>query len=139
MGEAPSSGQRQLTLMIYQQNLWQRDKYMKQVLVVNRQLRLPPGKLAAQVAHAAIAAFLSAPTESQRQWLTEGMAKIVLQIDDEAALLRLYAQVQAAAVPHGLIRDAGKTVLAPGTITCLGIGPATSERIDPLTGHLPLF
>jgi len=33
---------------------------MKQVLVVNSALALPPGKMAAQVAHASVAAFLSA-------------------------------------------------------------------------------
>jgi peptidyl-tRNA hydrolase, PTH2 family len=36
---------------------------MKQVIIVNEALKLPRGKLAAQVAHAALAGFLNAPIE----------------------------------------------------------------------------
>jgi peptidyl-tRNA hydrolase len=46
---------------------------MKQVIAVNESLRLPRGKLAAQVAHAAVAAFLKAGTEARRSWLDQGM------------------------------------------------------------------
>lgn len=112
---------------------------MKQVIVVNRQLRLPPGKLAAQVAHAALAAFLAAPPATQQLWLEEGMPKVVLQIPDENALIDLQRQVQATDIPAVLIQDAGKTVLPSGTITCLGIGPASEESIDAFTGQLSLY
>ena len=37
------------------------------------------------------------------------------------------------ALPTALIRDAGHTVVAPGTITCLGIGPAQVSAIDAVT------
>ena len=36
-------------------------------------------------------------------------------------------------------RDAGRTELAAGTITCLGIGPAGEAELDRLTGNLPLL
>ena len=42
---------------------------MKQVIVVNEALALPPGKMAAQVAHAAVGGLLSAPREQQSGWL----------------------------------------------------------------------
>ncbi|HKD73987.1 MAG TPA: peptidyl-tRNA hydrolase Pth2 [Ktedonobacterales bacterium] len=112
---------------------------MKQVIVVNRSLMLPMGKLAAQVAHAAVSAFLVALPDAQRLWLSAGMPKIVLQVEDEAALLQLERQAQSAGLPHYLIRDAGKTVLPSGTITCLGIGPASAEQIDAITGSFPLL
>ena len=110
----------------------------KQVIVVDGSLRLPPGKLAAQVAHAAVAALLGAAPEAQRAWFEQGMPKIVLQARGSVELQRLEAQAQEAGLPAHLIADAGRTVLEPGTVTCLGIGPAPAEQIDRITGTLPL-
>ena len=112
---------------------------MKQVIVVNEALKLPPGKLAAQVAHAAVAAFLEAPSDAQRRWLEDGMPKVVLRCESEEALLALQAQAEQASVPVAQIRDAGHTVVAPDTLTCIGIGPASKERIDAITGALKLL
>ena len=52
---------------------------MKQVIVVNEALALPPGKMAAQVAHAAVGALLNAPAEKQSAWFRVGMPKVVLR------------------------------------------------------------
>ena len=112
---------------------------MKQVIVVNQALNLPPGKLAAQVAHAAVGALLHAPGDLQRAWLEAGMAKVVLRCDDEAALLALHDKAKAAGLATMLIRDAGRTVVSAGTITCLGIGPDAPEKIDAVTGELKLL
>jgi PTH2 family peptidyl-tRNA hydrolase len=112
---------------------------MKQVIVVNHALHLPKGKLAAQVAHAAVGAFLEASASAQQRWLEEGMPKIVLRVANEEELLRLHEQAQQAGLPALLVEDAGKTVLPAGTYTCLGIGPAPDEGVDQLTGALPLL
>ena len=112
---------------------------MKQVLVVNGALGLPPGKLAAQVAHGSIGAFLSADAVRQRQWLEAGMPKIVLDGGTAAFLDALQQRAQEAGLPAFLVRDAGRTVIAAGTVTCLGIGPALAAEIDALTGALPLL
>ncbi len=37
-----------------------------------------------------------------------------------------------------MITDAGHTVVEPGTITCLGIGPDSEERINQVTGSLKM-
>jgi PTH2 family peptidyl-tRNA hydrolase len=42
-------------------------------------------------------------------------------------------------LPCALITDAGKTVIAPGTKTAVGIGPAKEEDIDRLTQDLKLL
>ena len=111
---------------------------MKQVIVVNEALRLPRGKLAAQVAHAAVASLLHADADSQRAWFEVGMPKIVLACDSLAELLALEAKAQAAGLPCALIQDAGRTVVAAGTQTCLGIGPASAEALSAITGELKL-
>ncbi len=112
---------------------------MKQVIVVDASLGLPPGKLAAQVAHAAVGALLRARREDLVAWLDAGMPKIVLSCASEAELMDLAAAAEAAGLPLLLVRDAGKTVLQPGTVTCLGIGPAPAASIDPITGRLTLL
>jgi len=111
---------------------------MKQVIVVNQALGLPPGKLAAQVAHAAVGAFLRAGRERQVAWLEAGMPKVVLQCGSEAELLAIAAQAEKAGLATLLVRDAGRTVVQAGTATCVGIGPDRAEAIDPITGELKL-
>jgi peptidyl-tRNA hydrolase, PTH2 family len=112
---------------------------MKQVLIVNSALALPPGKMAAQVAHASIAAFLRADNASREKWLDVGMPKIVLDGGTEAQIGLILRQAQDAGLPVYLVRDAGRTVVPEGTVTCLGIGPAQVEKIDALTGGLALL
>jgi peptidyl-tRNA hydrolase len=111
---------------------------VKQAIVVDESLRLPPGKLAAQAAHAAIAAFLLAPEEARSAWLAEGMPKVVLACGSESELLGIHARAADAGLPVDLIRDAGRTVLAEGTATCVGIGPADDAAVDAITGQLKL-
>jgi PTH2 family peptidyl-tRNA hydrolase len=112
---------------------------MKQVIIVNEALRLPCGKLAAQVAHASVAVLLTADPDDVEKWLADGMPKIVLQVNTEAELLSLYKQARSKKIPAEIIRDAGKTVIAAGTITCLGLGPAPRDLIDSVTGNLKLL
>lgn len=111
----------------------------KQVIVVNAELGLPKGKLAAQVAHAAVAAFLAASPKARSAWLDVGMPKVVLKAAGEAALQELHARARSAGLPVALIEDAGRTVVPEGTVTCLGIGPATQTQLEPLTGALKLL
>jgi peptidyl-tRNA hydrolase, PTH2 family len=112
---------------------------VKQVIVVNQALRLPKGKLAAQVAHAAVGAFIEASDEAQVDWLEEGMPKVVVQGEDETELRRLLDLAIQNGIPALLIEDAGRTVVPVGTITCLGLGPAPDGEIDRLTGELKLL
>jgi len=99
---------------------------------------LPRGKLAAQVAHASVAALLEAPADARRAWLEDGMPKVVLRGESEQELRALEAAAERAGLPNALITDAGHTVVAAGTVTCLGLGPAPIEAIDALTGELRL-
>lgn len=112
---------------------------MKQVIVVNESLKLPKGKLAAQVAHASVAAFLAADEQAQQSWLEHGMPKVVLRGDSEEELRTLYTLAQAHNIPVRLIHDAGRTVIPAGTITCIGLGPAHEHELDALTGDLKLL
>lgn len=112
---------------------------MKQVIVVNESLKLPRGKLSAQVAHASVASLLVTQQKERQEWLKFGMPKVVLSAENEAEVLSIYKSAIAANLPVHLIKDAGKTVVSAGTITCVGIGPAEAEEIDKVTGQLKLI
>jgi peptidyl-tRNA hydrolase, PTH2 family len=115
------------------------DASYKQVIVVNAELKLPKGKLAAQVAHAAVAAFLEATPKVRTAWLSDGMPKVVLKVANRDELERLHDRARAGGLPVATIEDAGRTVVAEGTLTCIGIGPATDQALQPITGDLSLL
>jgi PTH2 family peptidyl-tRNA hydrolase len=112
----------------------------KLVVVVRTDLDMGRGKVAAQVAHAAVTATLQAlGTSALRAWLADGQPKVVLRVPDEAALAEVADAAGVAGLPTTVIRDAGRTQVAPGTPTCLAVGPAPVEAIDPVTGGLRML
>ncbi len=111
-------------------------------VVVVRGLRMGPGKLAAQVGHACVTAALRArdhDPQNFRRWLDTGQMKIVLRVDVEKELYPIKSHAEDLGLTTALITDAGHTQLAPGTVTCLGIGPGTQARLDDVVGHLKLL
>jgi len=112
---------------------------MKQGIVVRGDLDMGVGKLAAQVAHASLTAYEQADRDARRAWKRESQKKVVLKVADESELHALKQEADAQGLPTALIRDAGHTQLEPGTVTTLGIGPASDEAIDGVTGDLSLY
>lgn len=111
----------------------------KQVILVRQDLQLPKGKLAAQVAHGSVEAFSRAEKDVQKSWKSEGQMKVVLKVPGEKELLNYLQFAKDAGLPSALITDAGRTVIAPGTVTVLGIGPAEEGAVDAITGELSLL
>lgn len=112
----------------------------KLTLVVRADLGMGRGKIAAQAAHAAVAAALAnAGTTDFRAWLRDGQPKVVLRADGEDELHAIAARAAAAGLPVQVIHDAGRTQVAEGTPTCCAIGPAAADRIDAITGELALL
>ncbi len=111
---------------------------MKQVILVRQDLKLPKGKLAAQVSHASVEALLKSHKDDISKWKKQGMKKVVLKIADKKELLKFKQLAEDSGLVVALIIDAGKTVIEPGTITCLGIGPDKEEKIDKITGNLKM-
>ncbi len=112
---------------------------MKQIIVVRADLKLPKGKAAAQAAHASVEAVHRSDKEVVKRWRSEGMAKVVLRCEDEQGLLALNQRAKEAGLVTALITDAGRTVVEPGTRTCLGAGPDEEERLDGIFGRLRLL
>ncbi len=109
---------------------------MKQVILCRMDLKMKPGKLAAQCSHASLHAAMKADKKILDKWLKEGAMKIVLRVKDEKELLSF--KKKAAKLPNALILDAGKTFFKEPTHTCLAIGPEEDKKIDAITGKLKL-
>ena len=111
----------------------------KQVILIRQDLKLPKGKLAAQAAHASVETVLKSDSKLVKVWREEGMAKIVVKVKGEKELIKYFQMAKDEGLTASLITDAGRTVIAPGTKTCVGIGPDEEEKVDAITGELSLL
>ena len=111
----------------------------KQAILVRADLKLPKGKMAAQVSHASVESVLRSHRDEVMVWASEGMKKVILKVKDQEELLAYRQKAEDAGLVAVLITDAGKTVVEPGTMTCVGIGPAKEQKIDAVTGKLALM
>ncbi|KAJ2942955.1 hypothetical protein O0L34_g15145 [Tuta absoluta] len=114
----------------------------KLVLVVRTDLNMGKGKIAAQCSHAAVGAFEKAQKRdpaSLEVWQKTGQAKIALKTDSVDEIKQIADNAKKLGLVTSLIRDAGRTQIAPNSITVLGIGPAPKDVIDKVTGHLKLL
>jgi PTH2 family peptidyl-tRNA hydrolase len=114
----------------------------KQVIVVRTDLKMSRGKIAVQVAHAAVTAAEATKRQRKnwwRNWIEEGQCKVVVKVKNELELMKVEEEARIAGLPAALIKDRGLTELPPGTITCLGVGPVPVELIDRVTRKLHLL
>jgi len=117
------------------------DEY-KMVIVVRADLRMSKGKTAAQVAHAAVNCALASKkrnSEALDRWVISAYPKIVLKVDTEEELFQIKVFADAAGIVNSIIADAGRTEIAPGSVTCLGLGPDAGSKIDRITGELSML
>jgi len=116
----------------------------KMVFVVNTSLPMTPGKMAAQVGHAAIGIYQDLISKQDTyggpllQWSENGCRKIVLQCKDEAHMNELAAEAEKLGLPTNLIRDAGHTQIPSGSQTVMAVFGVISE-VDKVTGQLKLL
>ena len=111
----------------------------KQVILVRVDLKLPAGKACAQSAHASVDCVLKSDPKKVKKWSEQGMPKIVLKVKDEKELMDFFQFSKDSGLTTSLITDAGRTVVEPGTRTCVGIGPDEEEKIDKITSQLKMY
>lgn len=131
----------------------------KQVIVMRTDLNMRKGKMVAQGAHASMKALLDfgfkwgdnaicipishsfdEKANAIGVWLNGNFAKICVGVGSEEELLNLYEKALEANLLCALIEDQGLTEFhGEVTKTCIAIGPAKSEEIDKITGHLKLL
>ncbi|KAF1962859.1 PTH2-domain-containing protein [Byssothecium circinans] len=116
----------------------------KLVLIVRTDLGMTKGKIGAQCGHATLACYKqflrTAPNSNiLRRWERSGQMKVALQVKSEEELEMLQAQALSLGLVAQIIHDAGRTQIASGSATVLGIGPAPKGVIDQVTGNLKLL
>ncbi|KAI9309699.1 peptidyl-tRNA hydrolase PTH2-domain-containing protein [Cunninghamella echinulata] len=119
-----------------------RYKDYKMVLVVRTDLGMTKGKIAAQCGHATLSCYKAIQKtnpEVLRCWERSGQAKVALKAVSEEQLLELQAVALSLNITAQSICDAGRTQIAAGSRTVLGIGPGPVELINEVTGHLKLL
>ncbi len=112
------------------------------VIAFRKDIDLGKGKIAAQVAHAAVSCAISSQKHHRKtfhDWIDEGQRKVVIRVSGIEELYRLKEKAESAGIQTCLITDAGLTQIPPGTVTCLGIGPDEEEKLDQITGEYPLL
>lgn len=113
-----------------------------QYYVVNQELNMSPGKLAAQIAHAAtwMALDLASPVSSKfpeyhdyfKQWFREGMKKVVLrgrQSDLEQLIQHDFYHIQ----------DSGLTEVPRGALTVVGLPPMPKGMAQGFVKQLKVY
>ncbi|KAM3959503.1 peptidyl-tRNA hydrolase 2, mitochondrial [Aphomia sociella] len=114
----------------------------KVVLVVRTDLNMSKGKIAAQCGHAAVGVFDKAQKkdpEGLKLWQMTGQAKVALKTDSIDEIKQIADNAKKMGLITSLVRDAGRTQIAPNSITVLGVGPAPKDIVDKVTGHLKLL
>ena len=112
---------------------------LKQVIIVRKDLKMPKGKLATQVAHASVESVLISDKKIVDEWYNEGMKKVVLKVDNEKELIKYFKLAKESKLKACIIKDAGKTFFKEPTTTCLGIGPDLETKIDKVSGNLKMM
>ena len=118
------------------------DSEYKMVIVTRSDLKLSPGKLAAQVAHAAVDCALYTKSSNSNwfnKWQKEGAKKVVAKVESEKDFYPLKEKAESLNIVTKIVSDAGRTEIPAGTKTVLGIGPAPNNIIDQVTGNLPVL
>ncbi|KAF8542272.1 peptidyl-tRNA hydrolase PTH2-domain-containing protein [Trichophaea hybrida] len=115
----------------------------KMVLVVRTDLGMTKGKIAAQCSHATLMCYKAASRYAPdlvRRWETYGQTKVAVQVKGgEEELLMLQAQALSLGVVAKIVHDAGRTQIASGSATVLGLGPAPRSVVDQISGGLKLL
>ncbi len=115
---------------------------IKQIVVVRTDLAMGKGKIAAQVGHACVTGAENVKRshpEWYNVWWETGQMKIVLKVSGIRALQEIKIHAIDLGLPWCEISDAGHTQLAPGTTTCVCLGPLPEDLANRVAGDLKLL
>lgn len=97
-------------------------------------IKLPAGKAAAQAAHAAVECYRRSGIErhhwkARKAWVDTQAKVVVKATHTDFEQLKHYCKKRGITFVE--IRDAGRTVVAPGTLTAFAAGPMWKDESQP--------
>ncbi len=114
---------------------------VKQDIPVMTDIDMGKGKIAAQEGHACVLGAEHV-RKSHPEWFNEwwnGQEKVVVKVNSMKELEEVKEHAISLNIPWSEVTDAGHTQIAPGTTTCISLGPAPEDLIDKVTGDLTLL
>ncbi|KAJ3108667.1 Dual specificity protein phosphatase cdc14a [Phlyctochytrium planicorne] len=111
----------------------------KVLVAVRKDLAMKKGKMAAQASHGVVGVTMLAfenDEESLALWQSEGSKIDIRGIDSEKELISLHHAALNSNIITQIIEDEGRTQIAAGSLTVVGIGPGPSDEIDKIAGKL---
>lgn len=133
------------------------EKRIKQVIIIRKDLNMRRGKSISQGCHSSLAIFFNLmkqnPNSKPEQghfelditnpfmldWMNGHFTKICVYVNSEKELLDIHQKAVDAGLSTSLIKDAGFTEFKEPTFTSVAIGPDDPDKIDLITGNLPLY
>jgi PTH2 family peptidyl-tRNA hydrolase len=112
---------------------------MKQVIVIRSDLKMSKGKTAAQCCHGCLGAFKKSDSDKIKKWEQNGEKKVIVKVASLEELFEIKEIAKKNNVISYMVKDAGRTELPTGSITCLAIGPDEDKIIDKVTNDLKLL
>ncbi|KAI9678487.1 MAG: hypothetical protein M1829_002085 [Trizodia sp. TS-e1964] len=74
-----------------------------------------------------------------KRWESHGQTKVATQVRSEDEMLELQAKALSLGLVARVVKDAGRTQIAPGSRTVLGVGPGPRSVVDAVTRGLKLL
>ena len=114
-----------------------------QAIVVRKDIEIPKGKLAVQVAHASVGLLVkNASIDTYNdiiEWFIEGQRKIVFKCENLDKIFEIAKNASEYDIPQYIVKDMACTVFENPTVTCIGLGPCTIEKMNLITKDLKLY
>jgi len=120
---------------------------MKQVFLINQDLKMRKGKIAVQVAHGEVFYMYEKFTTHQYgsmhdnyiKWMKDGIMKKVVLKATEQEIRDIVIQLRRKDIWERVVVDMGLTQVEPNSLTCLVVEPLPEEQCNELFGHLKLL
>ena len=117
---------------------------VKMVIVVRKDLNTRKGKLATQVASAAMGFLIDNSVDNgmkinvdlsqeEAEWFATGMKKTIVSVSSEDALRDIVLSANIRSVECHSVYDANETLV------CVALGPDDADSLNNVIGHLPLL
>ena len=135
------------TIIIYlwNENVKKRDPTnYKLMLCVRSDIKMTPGKIASQCAHAVHYGTLFDKSLRDNRvlgwcWGVSKYKTVVVKLNGKNHMNNVYEKCKKNGINCGFVTDAGRTQVDTGTRTVLWVGPEENDRLREVTGDLKIY